>query len=106
MVNNLHDMLDSGAEMRLAAEIFLEQLIQYTDNHFKTEENFMKETHYADFEKHKAMHDGLRKQVLDFQKKFKNGEVDVSGELMDFLKGWLTNHILHTDTKLAEHLES
>ncbi len=104
MANNVHDMMSSGAEMRLAVDIFFEQLIQYTDYHFTTEEKLMQETHFGEYTQHKAMHDALRKQVIDFQKKFKSGEVDISTELMEFLKSWLTNHIQHTDTKLGKHL--
>ena len=105
MANELHETLNSSADMRLAVEIFLEQLIKYTDYHFRTEEEFMQNTHYKEFTQHKAMHDALRKQVIDFQTHFKKGEADVSQELMDFLKNWLTNHILHTDTKLGAHLK-
>ena len=104
MANNLYDMLNSGAEMRLGIEIFLEQLIEYTDYHFKTEEKFMEDTHYEEFVPHKAMHDALRKQVLDFQQKFKDGQADLSQDLITFLKNWLLSHIHQTDTKLAKHL--
>ncbi len=102
--NSLYDMVNSGAEMRLGVEIILEQLIEYTDYHFKTEEKFMTDSHYADFEQHKAMHDALRKQVIDFQTKFKSGDADLSQELITFLKSWLTSHIQQTDTKLAKHI--
>ena len=104
MANNLYEMLDSGIEMRLGVEIFLEQLIEYTDYHFSTEERFMEQTNYQEFTQHKAMHDSLRKQVIDFQKKFKDGEADLSQELITFLKSWLLSHIQQTDTKLAKHL--
>ena len=106
MANTLYDTLNSGGEMRMAVEIFLEQLIQYTDYHFSCEEKVMADTHYSDFAQHKAMHDALRKQVIDFQKKFQTGEVDVSQELMKFLKDWLSSHIQNTDTKLAAHLKA
>ena len=105
MVNNLYSSIGAGEDMRLLVDVFLNQLVQYTDFHFSTEEKLMEQSKYSDLSAHRAAHDSLRKQVTDFQKKFVKGEVDVSKELMTFLKDWLVGHIGKTDTKLAQHLK-
>jgi hemerythrin len=105
LVNNLHDSMKAGDDMRILVDVFLNQLIQYTDFHFSNEERFMKESGYPKFQEHKAAHDALRAQVADFQKKFTRGEADVTEDLMKFLRDWLVGHIGETDTKLAAHLK-
>lgn len=104
MVNNLYSSLKAGDDMRLLVDVFLNQLVQYTDFHFSTEEKMMQESKYPDFAAHKAAHDALRRQVMDFQKKFVTEEASVSEELMAFLRDWLVGHIGLTDSKLSAHL--
>jgi hemerythrin len=48
---------------------------------------------------HKAEHDKLTVKVLEYKKKFENNEILISVELLNFLRDWLTNHIMKTDRK-------
>ncbi len=96
LVNRLYSALRNGQGNAALGEI-LEELIQYTAVHFKTEEDLMVRYSYPDYESHKRTHDGLVKQVLEIQSKFKEGRGTLSVELMNFLKSWLINHIQGMD---------
>ena len=64
----------------------------------------MKAHGYADYQAHKAEHDELTKQVLDFQRRFQARSAGLSMELMAFLKNWLINHIQGSDKQYAPFL--
>jgi hemerythrin len=41
---------------------------------------------------------------MDFQKRYQAGQVALSVEMMNFLKDWLTNHIVETDKRYIPYL--
>lgn len=51
-------------------------------------------------------HNTLTKQVIDFQAQFKEGNARLTVQLMNFLKQWLTDHILGSDKEYAPFLKS
>jgi len=104
LINELHDGIAANHAKEQLGHV-LEGLIQYTASHFKYEEKFFVQTHYAQTEAHKKEHDDLTKQVLDVQKRFKSGETGtLSMEVMNFLKRWLITHIQGSDKKYGPHL--
>ena len=58
---------------------------------------------------HKKAHADLAAQVLEIQERLEQREMDLSDEIMTFLKNWLIDHIQKTDKTLAvflnEHLD-
>ena len=76
----------------------LEELVQYTIVHFAVEESLFRIFDYPDAETHQAHHDKLKQEVSSFQKKFAGGAV-IDIELMNFLRKWLTHHIMMDDKK-------
>lgn len=76
----------------------LEELVQYTIVHFAVEESLFRIFDYPDTEMHQAHHDKLKQEVSSFQKKFAGGAV-IDIELMNFLRKWLTHHIMMDDKK-------
>ena len=96
MVNELHRAMKMKMGAREAGQI-LTRLADYTVYHFKNEEDLFEQHKYADREAHKAYHDKLVAQVLEFKKEFDGGRAALSMDLMHFLTDWLRNHILKTD---------
>jgi hemerythrin-like metal-binding protein len=66
----------------------------------------MESHQYPDLTNHKAEHDRFTKTVLDFQSKFHANEIGLTIEVMDFLKDWLSKHILGVDKKYAPFLNA
>ena len=104
-VNTLHQAMAEGHGKDALGKI-LSQLIQYTQLHFATEERLMQSHGYPDYLAHKAEHERLTKTVLDFQHKFQSNEVGLTVGVMDFLKDWLTKHILGSDKKYSPFLNA
>lgn len=81
-------------------------LVNYTHFHLETEEEFMQEIAYPDFERHKALHDKARERIKEILITLKDEKQFVPIELYYFIANWITSHILHEDTKTKAYLES
>lgn len=80
-------------------------LVQYTKTHFAREEAMFSATDYPDAEAHKEMHRALTKTIEDIAHMHAvQGDVLTFGEIGDFLRRWLTNHIARHDRGYAPHL--
>lgn len=79
----------------------LARLVQSTAGHFAHEERLMRLHDYQDLEAHKAQHDALTRQVLEFQAKFQAGQATMTVQVLQFLKNWLVEHIQGSDLKYA-----
>ncbi len=99
IINRLHNAMSEGHGNDVLKET-LDELIQYTVEHFSMEEKLMREYEYPGYEEHKGVHDQLTKQVKDIAQKFENGERFVTVELSHFLTKWLIHHIKGQDQKM------
>ena len=104
MVSELNEMIRKKKTDEIGT-IFI-SLIEYTDNHFKTEERYFDKYAYPNKIEHKKIHDDLRKTVLDLKMRYEKGERVVTIELIHFLSNWVTNHILNEDKKYAPYIKS
>lgn len=96
LVNDLYAAIVQKHEAEVIDNIIAE-LVQYTVVHFAVEESLMRIFDYPQYEEHKKHHQSLTRQVLDIQHKVKNREATVSMDLLNFLRSWLTNHIMIED---------
>jgi len=77
----------------------LDELIGYAGYHFAAEEHWMEVHHYPDAPQHCEEHKSFSKKVVEFQQDFHQGKADLSLEVLQFLNGWLSDHILKTDAE-------
>jgi hemerythrin len=105
ILNELHQAM-LGAQGKDKVGQVLLNLIKYSQVHFAMEEKLMQSHGYTDFPAHKAEHDQLASTVLEFQRKFLSNEVGLTVEMMDFLKDWLSKHILDSDKKYGPFLNA
>lgn len=95
LINKLNEGISKKESKNLLEPIF-DQLIEYTLEHFKNEEELMKNSNYCELEEHKIEHKKLMQTVMDLNKeKFYIFPQNVS----EFLNSWLINHILNCDIK-------
>jgi hemerythrin len=85
----------------VACQAILAELVDYTRIHFALEESLMRLAKYPEFDDHKKLHEKLVAEVAELQQKIASGTASISFELMQFLRLWLTKHILHSDQKYA-----
>jgi hemerythrin-like metal-binding protein len=104
IANRLNGAMRSGAG-RAACGSILDELVNYTINHFGFEEKLMNKHQYADREAHLAAHRKLIEEVSKFKRQYEAGGT-ISIELMGFIRDWLVNHFLKVDRALARDLAS
>lgn len=83
----------------------LKKLIDYTQFHFRDEEQLMEELNFPGFEDHKKLHDALINKVEDLLEELQEGEVVLVEELLLLLKDWLCEHIIKQDMQIGEFIK-
>lgn len=100
IINSLHDAMKIGAP-KPALERILSDLVSYTRFHFQTEEQLMRAHRFPEYKEHLREHESLTSTVVRFDEDLRAGRVALSVPLMQFLKSWLSGHILQSDSKYA-----
>lgn len=94
--NSLHALLSTGDAQAAELGVILEQLMDYTMNHFIVEEEIFDRLGYPESDAHKAQHNIFCEKVMDLLTRHDMGET-VGVEALNLLKSWLTNHIVKVD---------
>jgi hemerythrin len=107
IINELFDAMKDARGFDVLEDI-LKRLVDYTEYHFSTEENYFDQFRYIESESHKEEHRFLIKQVNEFKKAFDEGKIKRDGsdqvltvDLWNLLKNWLINHIQISDQQFA-----
>ncbi|MER2624734.1 MAG: bacteriohemerythrin [Accumulibacter sp.] len=104
IANRLNAAMQLGAG-RAACGSILEELVNYTVNHFGFEQKLMEKHRYPDREAHLGAHRKLVDEISRFKRQYDAGGT-ISVELMGFIRDWLVNHFLKVDRALARDLAS
>jgi len=96
LINQLFQCMKDGGDLMLLGNV-VDELIDYTATHFRTEEDLMKKHHYPDFAAHKKIHDEFVAKVAEFAEKLKSGARLAPADIYKFLKDWLITHIEKQD---------
>lgn len=102
-INLLQKAVENETSVKLVGQV-LEGLTEYTKTHFFVEEEMMKAFKYPDVVNHKAAHEGFKDKLAKLIENYNNGDTHISGSALEFLKDWLTEHILKIDRKLSDFL--
>ncbi len=80
----------------------LHKITMYAINHFSTEENYMIEFNYPEYQYHKEEHHDFSKKVIEYCERVNDGDSQFANEVLEYLKRWLINHIQVTDRKYMD----
>jgi hemerythrin len=105
IINDLHDSMKAGKGKEVLSNV-LNELIKYTAFHFRYEEMLFDKYVYPETKIHKKQHQDLVEQVLAYKENYDSGKKILSMEVMDFLKGWLTSHIVGSDRNYSAFLNN
>jgi hemerythrin len=106
LFNSLNEQIDSGAE-GLSVKSCIEELVNYVNHHFSSEEKIMEDCDYYLFEQHKIMHQKLRSEVAAYSHSYETKpETFDMADFMSFLSRWLKGHIVHADTDYIPYVKS
>ncbi len=101
IVNDLYTAMQEGNDYE-AVRPLLDRLLQYTNTHFKYEEQMMQRHEYPDLSQHKALHDHMRQRTADLRR---HAGLVTGQDLLVFLKDWWVNHIQDQDKQYSPYLE-
>ncbi|TXG78720.1 MAG: bacteriohemerythrin [Rhodocyclaceae bacterium] len=103
LVGTINRMIDltalkksDEAAIRSAYLKVLDDMVQYANVHFATEERYLQSIGYPDFDNHVLEHKQFSQRFADLKQKAAAGELDIPGT-SQYLQSWLTGHILHSD---------
>jgi hemerythrin-like metal-binding protein len=103
LINELNNAMLAGQSAEVTGKV-LTELMNYTVFHFDYEEKLMAQYRYDDSIAHRAEHTRFVQTVSDFMRNYDSGSNDISVEILNFLRGWLTNHIMSSDKRLGQAL--
>lgn len=101
LINKLYDAFLSATAHDIINDI-LDSMIEYTEYHFKFEEDLFRKFGYPQHEEHAAIHGLFVAKTLDFKQKLTEGTTTVTYDIMYFLRDWLIEHIQGEDVKYVD----
>ncbi|PJZ84860.1 bacteriohemerythrin [Leptospira harrisiae] len=117
LINNIETVYDENKEhLSAKSKILLDavsELEDYTLSHFLIEERVMELNQYPELEAHKKQHDKFTDKILELKNRLTSGtllsnDVELNqffGDLLNFLRAWLTNHILKEDMDYKPYIK-
>ncbi len=103
LINELNDAMRKGKGKDVVAHV-LDELKKYTSYHFGTEERAFEEYDYPKAWAHGQQHAELVAKLDDLIAKQAKGQFMISIDVLDFLKSWLSSHIMKEDMEYAPFL--
>ena len=100
LLNELYAAMQRGVDHQ-SVKPLLDQLVQYTVNHFQAEEKILLAHQYPDFAQHKARHDKMRQRTIALRD---NAGLVTGHDLLVFLKEWWCGHIQEQDEKYEPYV--
>jgi len=103
LINQLQTTVDysTGEEFERDA---LDELVAYTKTHFTYEEGLLEQNNYPDFEPHKVQHTKMIEHVEEVLAEYEKDQHTAMSNAVEYLKGWLINHINGTDKQYSSFL--
>ncbi len=102
IIKKIHDTYNITNDKEYVIRL-VKELYKYVDFHFVSEENFMIQYKYPEYESHKKEHEKLLYKLTDIASSFQTEFIDFN-ELMNFLLDWFKNHTSGLNKELGVHL--
>ena len=98
--NALYDICN-GKDKEGLFETAVDELLLYSDYHFKAEEKYMRDIGYKGIDYQITEHEYFREKVNQLKQKSKISEPMLCHDIIVFLGNWLMNHVIKEDKKIA-----
>jgi hemerythrin-like metal-binding protein len=105
IMNQLHEGMLAGRGNDTLRSV-LASLAQYTKVHFADEEALLRLHAYPRLAEHLKLHATFRAKLSELETQAKSGAVALSISTLDFLRDWLSKHILGIDMQYKDFLAS
>ena len=102
IINTFYYMMSKKVNNYMLYSCISDTLKNYSNIHFITEENFLKEWQYDDIDQHKEWH---RKLAIEIDTIEREGiKTNDPRPLLEFLKKWWTEHINEQDMQYVQKI--
>jgi len=107
MTNELFKRVQGHTETDEDVAQAIAALVNYVNRHFAREEAIFLDSAYPDKQVHLRKHREIAKTVSDIAAAYTADPSAINmDEVMEFLRVWLTNHIMHTDQAYIPYLDT
>jgi hemerythrin len=96
LINAFHDHWLEKYDRQSIAPL-LNQLVTYTQQHFKHEEQIMFDAGYPKLAEHQHVHESMIETIFTLQQAFEEKNNHLEMDTLKFIKSWLIVHILEND---------
>ncbi|PKM44477.1 MAG: hemerythrin [Gammaproteobacteria bacterium HGW-Gammaproteobacteria-1] len=103
LINRLNDAIQERKDAEILGTV-LTELSNYAVHHFGYEEALMDRHGYADTAVHKLEHQTFIEWMAGIKRKLAEEEAAVSAQVINFLRMWVTGHIMKTDRRMGQEL--
>lgn len=104
MINELDEIRRHEDLRPFLLKLVFDEVADYTDYHFKTEEKMMADSDYSMIEEHKKIHQKFIETLQHFKDRFEHQEREIDLRFCHFLKDWVFDHIAVEDPKFIAEL--
>ncbi|HBE03794.1 MAG: hypothetical protein A2096_15920 [Spirochaetes bacterium GWF1_41_5] len=101
LINNLYNEMKAGKGSAYMEKL-LDELVVYAASHFQNEEEMMDKHQFPELEIHRNEHENFKSRLKELCKNYYNKKSKLEIETFQFLKNWLSRHILGLDQKYSE----
>ena len=105
LINAVYNSLASGSSKEKLGMV-LKDLVDYTVWHFGFENKMMNTYDYPEKDSHMKLHRDFIAEIKKLEERYESGEDIMGVNVLEFLKNWLSDHIMKIDTRLGAYLES
>jgi hemerythrin len=84
----------------------VDDLVIHAAQHFSHEEREMREAGYSLYAWHRRQHHAARTRIRLLERRVRRGDRDAAIELLEFLSGWLSDHVRLADRMLGAYLRN
>lgn len=102
LLNNIIEDCNRNNSSKLIADT-LEQMLEYSLVHFKTEEKLLQDVGIPNFYEHKREHLQFIKKISELSFSSIENTYTIADEITVHLKKWLIEHILTSDMELKDY---
>lgn len=103
IANELSDSLRQNKGSNFTGKI-IDDLLDYAEVHFKTEEKYFEQFNYPDADNHKNEHGSFIDSVSAIKARLEGGEGVMSLEMVRFVSTWVLTHIRTSDKDYSRFL--
>lgn len=104
LVNELHTATTAGQGKTVVSRI-MSELLFYTTDHLRREEQEMARVGFPNLEEHKRHHAEFMAGIQALVDKQAKGSITVASQLSTLLRDWLSVHIRRSDHELRVHMK-